>query len=302
MTIKRIPLFPEFSEINCDFYKDIREVLLKEQPEISEHSLGFIYGYRKSLKLSISSLNNNLILKGCYNGYNLIVSPLGKEKLPETISLCVKYIKENLKTGRLGAIPKAIAMELKGLGFNPLPDRDDFDYIYNVKELINLSGEKFHAKKNLVNGFIKRYSFEFKPLDSILIPECLQLHQKWCNLKACTGNADSNAEDLMVMELLNNFSHWKLFGGVILIDGKVQAFTILEELNSTTAVGHAEKANTEYRGIYQAINQFAAEKLLSKYEFVNREQDVGEPGLRKAKLSYNPVGFAEKYYIEVTKT
>jgi len=299
MTINKIPEFPRFSEIHCDFYTEIHDVLLKEQPEISEHSLGFIYGYRRSLKLSICKLNNNLILKGFYDGHNLIVSPIGREKIPQTVALCAKYIKENLKTGRIGAIPKAAAMELKSHGFNPLPDRDDFDYIYSVKELINLTGDKFHAKKNLVNGFIKRYSFEFKPLDSVLIPECLQLHQKWCDLKACTQDPSSNAEDLMVVELLNNFSHWKLFGGAILIDGKVQAFTILEELNCTTAVGHVEKANTEYRGIYQAINQFAAKKLLSKYEFVNREQDVGEPGLRKAKLSYNPVGFAEKYYIEI---
>ncbi|MEI6845879.1 MAG: phosphatidylglycerol lysyltransferase domain-containing protein [Candidatus Firestonebacteria bacterium] len=300
MTVKKIPVFPEFSEIHCDFYKEIKEALEREQPEISEHSLGFIFGYRKSLGLSISRLNNNLVLKGFYDGHNLLVSPIGKEKTSETFALCVKYIKENLKTGRIGAIPKRIAMELKAGGFNPLPDRDDFDYIYSVKELINLSGEKFHAKKNLVNGFIKRYAFEFKPLDSLLIPECLQLHQKWCDLKACEADPNSNAEDLMVLELLNNFSHWNFFGGAILIDRKVQAFTILEQLNANTAVGHVEKANTEYRGIYQAINQFAAEKLLSKYEFVNREQDVGEPGLRKAKLSYNPVGFAEKYYIEVT--
>ncbi|MFH1074396.1 MAG: phosphatidylglycerol lysyltransferase domain-containing protein [Candidatus Firestonebacteria bacterium] len=299
MVQKVIPRFPVFSGINCDYYEEIQKVLKAEQPEISEHSLGFIYGYHKSLMLSISKLYDNLILKGFYDGHNLIVSPAGRNKPLETFKACAEYIKKELKTGRIGAIPKALAMELSGAGFKPHPDRDDFDYIYRVKELINLSGEKFHAKKNLVNGFIKRYSYEFKSLDSILIPQCLQLQQKWCDLRACRENTKKNAEDLMVIELLNNFSHWELFGGAILVDGKVQAFTLLEELNSTTAVGHAEKANTEYRGIYQAINQFTAEKLLSKYEFVNREQDVGEPGLRKAKLSYNPIGFAEKYYIEV---
>ena len=299
MSKKCIPLFPVFSGIDCDYYEEIEKVLKKEQPEISEHSLGFIYGYRKSLKLSISRLNDNLILKGFYNRHNLIVSPAGRNKTVETFKACAEYIKKELKTGRIGAIPKAVAMELSAAGFNPQVDRDDFDYIYRVKELINLTGEKFHAKKNMVNGFIKRYSFEFKPLDSVLVPQCLELQQKWCDLKACKENVEADAEDLMVIELLNNFSHWKLFGGAILIDGKVEAFTILEELNSNTAVGHVEKANTEYRGIYQAINRFAAEKLLCKYEFVNREQDVGEPGLRKAKLSYNPVGFAEKYYIEI---
>ncbi|MCX5776829.1 MAG: phosphatidylglycerol lysyltransferase domain-containing protein [Candidatus Firestonebacteria bacterium] len=300
MSNKIIPKFPEFADICYELYKEIREALSKEQPEISEHSPGFMFGYRKSLNLSISRLNNNLILKGCYGGENLIVSPIGRNQLPETFFACVKYIKEVLKTGRIGAIPKTIAMKMKGFGFDSFSDRDDFDYIYSVKELTLLSGEKFHAKKNLVNGFIKRYSYEFKPLDSVLIPECLLLHQRWCDLKSCKEDSNSNAEDRMVVELLHNFDNWKLFGGAILINGKVQAFTILEELNANTAVGHVEKANTEYRGIYQAINQFAAEKLLQKYKFVNREQDVGEPGLRKAKLSYNPVSFAEKYYIQIS--
>src|SRR3989339_1027125 len=183
MSKKCIPLFPVFSGIDCCYYEEIEKVLKKEQPEISEHSLGFIYGYRKSLKLSISRLNDNLILKGFYNGHNLIVSPAGRNKTVETFKACAEYIKKELKTGRIGAIPKAIAMELSAAGFNPQVDRDDFDYIYSVKELINLTGEKFHAKKNMVNGFIKRYSFEFKPLDNLLVPECLKLQQKWCNLK-----------------------------------------------------------------------------------------------------------------------
>ncbi len=299
MTERKIALFPEFSRICCDLYDEINKELKTEQPEISEHSIGFIYGYRESLKLSISRLNGNLVFKGFYNGHDLLVSPIGKHKNAETFAACAKYIKDKFGSGRIGAIPKTTAMELAGAGFKPVADRDDFDYIYSVKELIELTGEKFHAKKNLVNNFVKRYNYEYRALDTLLLPECLELHEKWCNLRDCRSKLSENVEDRMVLELLKNFSHWKLFGGAILIDGKVQAFTLLEELNRNTAVGHVEKANTEFKGIYQAINQFTAEKLLSKYEFVNREQDVGEPGLRKAKLSYNPVSFAEKYYIEI---
>ena len=302
MTKTLIPLFPVFAGIDCKYYEEIQKVLRVEQPEISEHSLGFFYGYRESLKLSVSRLNNNLILKGFYAGHNLIVSPAGRNKTLDTFRACADYIKAELKTGRIGAIPKATAMELAGAnaGFNLIEDRDDFDYIYNVQELINLSGKKFHAKKNLVNNFRKKYSYTYKLLDSSLVPECLKLQEKWCDLKGCKENPSKNAEEIMALELLNNFSHWDLFGGALLIDGKVQAFTILEQLNQNTAVGHVEKANTEYKGIYQALNQFTAEKLLSKYAFVNREQDVGEPGLRKAKLSYNPVHFAEKYFIDIS--
>ena len=105
-------------------------------------------------------------------------------------------------------------------------------------------------------------------------------------------------ENRFVSVLLNNFEACGLFGAAIIIEGKVQAFTIAERLNSNTAVQHVEKANTQYKGIYQAINNLFCKNRLNEYTFINREQDDGNPGLRKAKLSYYPDHMVEKYNIE----
>lgn len=109
-------------------------------------------------------------------------------------------------------------------------------------------------------------------------------------------------ENKFVYKLLDNFELCNLFGAALIIDGKVQAFTIAEGLNVDTAVIHVEKANTEYRGIYQAINNMFCKEGLGNFKYVNREQDVGDLGLRKAKLSYHPVKMIEKYNIELVDT
>jgi hypothetical protein len=102
-------------------------------------------------------------------------------------------------------------------------------------------------------------------------------------------------ENRMIHEVLDNFEALGLFGAAIMVHGRIEAFTVAERLNDDTAVIHIEKANNEFKGIYQAINNFFCSEGLAEYRFVNREQDEGKPGLRKAKLSYRPFMLAEKY-------
>lgn len=102
-----------------------------------------------------------------------------------------------------------------------------------------------------------------------------------------------------IEEALKNFIALEMQGGVILIEGEVEAFTLGELLNKDTAVVHIEKANPEIRGLYALINQQFCEQAWGKVPFINREQDLGEPGLRTAKLSYNPIRLVEKYRIRL---
>ena len=181
----------------------------------------------------------------------------------------------------------------------PYSTEDSKDYVYSTAELADLPGEKFHDKKNLVNQFNKRHIHEYRSLDKGLISQCLDLEEEWCKLRNCLEDISTAAENTCIYELLTHFDELKLFGGAIIVDGKIQAFTILQKMNADTAVTHIEKANTEFKGIYQAINNYAAIKELKAYAFVNREEDLGHAGLRKAKLSYNPVRLEEKYHIEL---
>ena len=116
-------------------------------------------------------------------------------------------------------------------------------------------------------------------------------------MRRCEEDLNLLGEWDAIREGLTNFTALGMTGGVILVDGKVEAFALGEQLNEQTAVVHIEKANTEIRGLYAAINQQFCEHQWQGVPFVNREQDLGEAGLREAKLSYNPDHLVEKYRI-----
>ena len=123
---------------------------------------------------------------------------------------------------------------------------------------------------------------------------CLELEETWCDLKHCTLGKFSAAEDGALREAVAHLDEIGFFGGVVVLDGRVQALTIGERLNLNTGAVHFEKANPAIRGLYQVINQSFCERSLVSFEFVNRGQDVGEPGLRRAKEGYHPHHFVEK--------
>jgi hypothetical protein len=139
----------------------------------------------------------------------------------------------------------------------------------------------------------------YEPITEAHTEACLGLAQNWCVLRRCEEDLNLTGEWDATREALNHFTSLGIQGGVILINGKVEAFSLGERLNEKTAVIHIEKANTEIRGLYAAINQQFCERQWSDTPFVNREQDLGEPGLREAKLSYNPDHLVEKFSIRL---
>ncbi len=144
---------------------------------------------------------------------------------------------------------------------------------------------------------MKNYDYEKRPIDESIIPELLSMQEDWCRLKECGADPGLHQEDQAVYEALSNFDSLNCLGLAVLIDSKVQAFTLGETLNTDTAVIHIEKANPEIRGLQAAINQFFCQEAWSGVKFINREQDLGLEGLRKAKESYRPHHMVEKFII-----
>ncbi|MCZ9839985.1 phosphatidylglycerol lysyltransferase domain-containing protein [Brachyspira hyodysenteriae] len=202
--------------------------------------------------------------------------------------------------------------------------RDEWEYIYDFNELVTLPGKKFHNKKNLYNQFIKN-EFKYVPIDNkTVINDILDFEAKWeeeekknnaalneNNAEECetfdsskllTHEVRAEADTIMIKTLLGN---WDIInnisGGAIYIDNKIVAYTIADLSMRDTIVVHSERGDRNYKGTYQAINRMFLENLkdninnYERFKFVNREQDVGDLGLRKAKMSYNPVGYVEKY-------
>ena len=177
-------------------------------------------------------------------------------------------------------------------------NRDDYDYVYNSADLIKLSGRKFHSKKNHLNSFRKNYpEAKYLPINDDIITLCKITINGWYKKRLALTPDDPfiKAERDAIIEVLNNFDALKLKGGAIFLVNKVMAFTFGEALNTDTAVIHVEKADPDVNGAYTAINQAFVENEWADMAYINREEDMGLEGLRKAKESYRPVKMIKKF-------
>ena len=173
--------------------------------------------------------------------------------------------------------------------------RDIADYIYESEKLINLSGKKLHAKRNHINKFKATYhSWSYETMKEDNLEECFQMALKWRKENGCDEDPDKNAEMCVTLNALRLFKELELRGGILRIDGEIIAFTIGEAISEDTFVVHVEKAFADIQGAYPMINQQFAEHECALYQYINREDDTGSEGLRKAKLSYRPAFLVEK--------
>jgi hypothetical protein len=175
-------------------------------------------------------------------------------------------------------------------------NRDHWDYIYSIQDLIELKGNKYHKKKNLLRQFQKYYQASYVRLTSEEIEKALTLQTEWCLWRDCEDSETLEAENRAIV---NTFQDWSSLDNIIgagLVDqDHMIAFTVAEPLDTETIVIHFEKGCPHYKGVYQAINQMFLEQTAHDYTYVNREQDLGDPGLRKAKESYYPLTYLAKY-------
>jgi len=240
-------------------------------------------------------------MKANWEGEEFALQPFGPaEKMQAAIKVWLDYFAEQNKEFYLVGMDAATAEEFKKYPteFIVEGDRDDFDYVYRSEDLIHLAGRKFHSKKNHLNSFRKNYpEAQYLPITEEIITQCKLTINGWYKKHSQETPDDPfiGAERDAIIEVLNNFSELDLKGGAILIGKRVVAFTFGEQLNDDTAVIHVEKADPEVRGAYPAINQAFVEDAWSSMEFINREEDMGIEGLRKAKESYRPVKMIEKY-------
>ena len=176
------------------------------------------------------------------------------------------------------------------------PDRDHFDYLYRVRDLIELRGNKLHKKKNLLRQFLRSHDFDYLPLTPERIDKALTMQTEWCLWRDCESSTTLEAENQAIVNIFHDWSRLSgLMGGGIEIEGNMVAYTVAEPLDEETVVIHFEKGCPNYKGVYQAINQMFLERSAADYTYVNREQDLGDAGLRQAKESYNPTGFLKKF-------
>lgn len=174
--------------------------------------------------------------------------------------------------------------------------RDLFDYVYLADDLIHLSGKKLHGKRNHINKFQSLYRYEYRPLTPELFETCYHKADAWLLDKyQDKTHPDYRGEMLSLGEAFKHFEALGFSGGVIFVEDDLAAFTIGEQLTDDMALVHIEKANTAYQGAYPMINREYVAHRWPHMTYINREEDLGIEGLRKAKLSYQPCRLIKIY-------
>ena len=175
------------------------------------------------------------------------------------------------------------------------PDRNDYDYVYEAKRLISLSGKKLSGKRNHINRFmVETRDWGYEAITRENLDEVHEMSLDWCRKAGCRDNEELFDESCAVEQAFKHFFQLELTGGLIRADGRVIAFTMGQPLNENTYLIHIEKAYHDIQGAYQLINQQFAAANCEGYQYINREDDSGDEGLRRAKLSYDPALLVEK--------
>ena len=182
-------------------------------------------------------------------------------------------------------------------------ESDQSEYVYAVKDLISLKGKAYAHKRNRVRAFLDGYEWDYYELTPDFFDEVLEFQERWRVHRNETMNDEEAAslydEDIAIRNAFEKWNEFRFSGGIIKVDEKIIAYTITEELDEKNLDVRFEKAFSEYAGSYQAINYMFMKNHGYKYEWANREEDMGEPGLREAKMSYNPAMMLEKYELEI---
>jgi hypothetical protein len=275
------------------------QFLQLDPPEISEMTFTNLFIWRHHYRPVWLRRNDCLLIMfKPRKGHPYGLSPIGPGEKSTALAFLSQEIRKLTPEVSIRRVPERfVKMHVDSQKYDAILDRDNSDYVYLAKDLITLSGNKYHRKKNHLNQFIKNNAFEYRQLDTELVECFLDMQETWCQMKQCVEKPDLLAEDYAIHEALTQFGELSYQGGAIVINSRVEAFSLGEPLNRDTAVIHIEKANPDILGLYAAISQRFCANAWDDRTYINREQDMGVEGLRKAKKSYYPHHMVNKYIL-----
>lgn len=267
----------------------------------SEASFSNMYTWQEAWDIEMATEGGALFISMYSDVYKPFLLPPYLKDQDESIApymeLCEEYMtKKNgvfyLKCATPGMVEK-IKQDCGGR-YTFAYDEYNTEYVYNAKDLIELSGKKYHSKRNHINAFLRSYDSEFDLYDDKYRDECIALQEGW----AADKDADPREAEEEMLSITKALDHWKELnfkGCVVKIAGEVVAFSFGEQISGDTAIIHIEKARTDINGLFTYVNNAFVSNVWNHYTYINRAEDMGVPGIRKAKQSYHPAFMLEKY-------
>ena len=294
----------EFRQVKLEDKELIDSYIKKQNSKNCSISFANIYLWEPHYKVTYTEVEDMLVFRS--NGDQPSFSyPIGGSDVKKAIDFMMEYCKEmNLEFKMYGVTEEQFSVieELYPGQFQVEYSRDEANYVYETEKLINLSGKKYHGKKNHINKFKRLYpDWQYEDITDENLEECIEMAYGWRKENDCDTDELKKVEFCVSLNALKKLKELDLIGGLIRAEGKVVAITVGEALTRDTFVIHIEKAYADVDGAYPMINREFLAHHASDYMYVNREEDTGAEGLRKAKLSYKPVFMVESGYVTKIK-
>ncbi len=288
-----IPHYPNFTFLELRHLEIIAEFLEKYQPLNCELALANLFSWRNIENTRITLINDNL----CFFmnpdfDEPFFLEPVGNNKIEETLAICFNYCP------KIKHVSNLLVNKINGKNFKIIHLSIYDDYLYLRKELADLKGRKFDAKRNHINKFRRLYpNYGYQEISVSLKDQVIELFDNWLNFRNDNDHLTLGFQKKILTDVFTLIPKIPFYGGVLLLENKVQGFILGSELNHKTVCIHYFFANTEIRGIYQVLLNLACKISFEKFELVNLEEDLGLPSLKQAKESYQPLRLEPKYEI-----
>ena len=285
-----VPAYPASRPLDLEDKPYFDRLFLRVQPRISEFTFANLYLFRQAHAYRLSMVDSALVLFGNgYGGEPYFLPPL----TGNVEAALARLFRDGL--GLYGADERFRDTWLRGAGVTVTEDRDSFDYLYLRRDLAELPGNRYHKKKNRINYFTRRYDHEVTAYSVEMLAGCRRLLDEWLRVRGGLESGSLALEVAATREALELAGVLGLSGQVVLVAGEVKGFALGEQLNSETSVCHFEKGDPFLEGVSPLVDREFNRRLFTDCTYVNREQDLGEPGLRAAKLSYHPLEMVRKF-------
>ncbi len=278
----------EFRPLKIEDAEKIKYILKNSTGENCQMSLNSFYGWGPEYDLKIAFSGDSFVTKNRFGGKISYCFPQGENDRKGIIEEILKTDEEVSFYGLSENDVHFVEKEFPGV-FKFKEKRDSEDYIYLAENLASLSGKKYHSKRNHIKFFEKNYNWSYESINEKNINDCIRMTEKWIEENEEKLDDGVDVELNVIKRAFDNFTTLGYIGGLIRVDGETVAWTLGERLSEDTFCTHFEKAFASFRGAYPIINREFAKNELKSYTFVNREEDMGLEGLRRAKLSYHPV-------------
>lgn len=288
----------DFHEITLEDKAWMDKHFAEDNRNACEYSFANNYMWRKVYQVEVAEICGCAVIRFVEGDSHCYSYPVGdgdkKAAIEQLLHMCAQAAVK-LKMSPLCEADRAQLLEWFPRRFLIEADRDSYDYIYAREKLVSLAGKKLHGKRNHIARFKDGGVWSYEPMTEGNIEECRTMTYAWMKMRAEKWSEEMEQEVMVLHEAFDHMGELGLMGGVLRRDGEIVAFSIGEPLNNDTFVVHFEKAYPDMQGAYPMINQQFVLNACEGYCYINREDDTGDMGLRKAKLSYYPEILLKKY-------